>query len=211
MKNSFICVCLAIAISICGVQNPCEAAMIDANEVAPTMIIIREQPMPEPIEEIIDLAIIIEPQLIDENFDIISDCGYSEEQFMDALSGGYHEAMLPMIPYIMQAEIDYGVNALYLISKIGLESGWGKYRSAKNNVAGWTLDGGDYKDFDSVDECIRHVAKSLSTVYVESVGSKLSDVCGRYCPSSDEYIAVNDGYFTAISDIMIEIETKILT
>lgn len=142
----------------------------------------------------------IKPQVIDENFNILTPCGYTQEQFEQAMAGESYKEMLPYVKTIMQAEEEYGVNALYLICKFGLESGWGKYMAAKNNIGGWTTDSGGYKEFESVEECILHIAKSLSSVYKDAVGTRLEDVCYRYCQ--------NDGYLQTLMQIMIEFEYR---
>lgn len=141
------------------------------------------------------------PQEINADFDILQPCGYTQEQLEQAMQGEYYKKMLPYVGTIVKAEETYGVNALYLLCKFGLESGWGKYMAAENNIGGWTDGNGNYKDFDSVDDCIMYIAESLANVYKDEVGSKLIDVCERYCPEN--------GYMEMLIEIMIECEQRI--
>ena len=126
-----------------------------------------------------------QPQAITNNFNILTPCGYTREQLAYMLSYDSYQNLLPHLDTFILAEKTYGVNAFYLICKCGLESGWGEYTSGRNNIGGWQNDDGQYRDFANVDECILHIAKSLSTTYKESVGSKLKDVCVRYSTTKD--------------------------
>lgn len=140
-------------------------------------------------------------QEINSDFNIMASSGYTEEELSRALTCEAHQAMKPYISTIVKAERTYGINALYLLCKLGLESGWGRYMSAENNIAGWTNDDGSFRDFDSVEDCILHVAKNISTTYRETVGTKLGDVCERYCPNTD--------YAETLIQIMTERSSKI--
>ena len=130
---------------------------------------------------------VIEPQAVSADFDILTPCGYTKEELESALSGDSYKHMLPHVDALLKAEETYGVNAFYLFCKFGFESGWGRYMSGANNIGGWTSSDGSYRDFESVEECIMHIAKALSTSYKDAVGSRLEDVCRRYCPT-DEYL-----------------------
>lgn len=141
------------------------------------------------------------PQEINEDFDIFTPCGYSYEQLLYSVSDEYRYEMAENISTILEAEERYGVNALYLMCKLGLESGWAKYPSGENNLGGWTNSDGSYMDFDSEEECILHIAEKLSTEYKDISGFRLEDVCERYCPS--------DGYSETLIDIMVGRKEKI--
>ena len=143
----------------------------------------------------------VEPQTIDREFDILQPCGYTADELALAVSDQYRSELLPYVDSFLEAEETYGVNAFYLLCKFGLESGWGKYMAAENNISGWTNADGSYRNFDSVDSCIMHVAKNLSTTYREAVGSKIDDVCARYCQ--------NDGYLDTLLGIMRDREAVI--
>lgn len=142
-------------------------------------------------------------QAINRDFDILQPCGYTSDQLKSVLSDDAHKEMIPYVDSILEAERTHGVNALYLMCKLGIESGWGKYESGKNNIGGWTNNQGGFKDFNSVDECIMHIAKNLSTSYKEIVGTRLEDVCKRYCP--------DEGYTELLLDIMTDMEIELET
>ena len=142
-------------------------------------------------------------QAINRDFDILQPCGYTSDQLKSVLSDDAHKEMIPYVDSILEAERTHGVNALYLMCKLGIESGWGKYESGKNNIGGWTNNKGGFKDFNSVDECIMHIAKNLSTSYKEIVGTRLEDVCKRYCP--------DEGYTELLLDIMTDMEIELET
>lgn len=143
----------------------------------------------------------VQRQEISEDFDIFQPCGYTAEELEYALSDNNHKEMLPYVGTLLEAENTYGVNAFYLMCKFGLESGWARYESGENNIGGWTNKDGSYKDFNSVEDCIMHISKNLSTRYKETVGSRLGDVCKRYCP--------NEGYSEMLMGIMKERKNKI--
>lgn len=140
-------------------------------------------------------------QEIDSEFNIMIPTGYTAEELSRTLTTEAHKAMLPYIDAIVKAERTYGINALYLLCKLGLESGWGRYMAAKNNIAGWTNDDGSFRDFDTVEDCIMHVARNISTIYKEAVGTNLGDVCERYCPGTN--------YTETLIQIMTERASKI--
>lgn len=142
-------------------------------------------------------------QAINKDFDILQPCGYTSDQLKSVLSDDAHKEMIPYVDSILEAERTHGVNALYLMCKLGIESGWGKYESGKNNIGGWTNNKGGFKDFNSVDECIMHIAKNLSTSYKDIVGTRLEDVCKRYCP--------DEGYTELLLDIMTDMEIELET
>ena len=142
-------------------------------------------------------------QAINRDFDILQPCGYTSEQLKSVLSDDAHKEMIPYVDSILEAERTHGVNALYLMCKLGIESGWGKYESGKNNIGGWTNNQGGFKDFNSVDECIMHIAKNLSTSYKNIVGTRLEDVCKRYCQ--------DEGYTELLLEIMADMEIELET
>lgn len=156
--------------------------------------------VPEETAEITPQAKTIprDEQPITEDFDIFSACGYTAEELSTAVASESHSGMQPYISSLLKAEETYGVNAFYLLCKFGLESGWGQHMSGENNIGGWTTYDGGFKDFASVDECIMHIAKCLSTTYKDAVGGRLEDVCKRYCPDR--------GYLETLMQIMQERE-----
>lgn len=139
-----------------------------------------------------------EPQKIDLQFDILSDSGYTKSDLTRMLDSNTHRDLLPYVDAIIEAEETYGVNALYLTCKLGLESGWGKYECGTYNIAGWKNNDGSYRNFSSPEECVMTIAKSLSTTYKETVGSSLGAVCTRY--------STNPNYSYTLMSIMEEMQ-----
>lgn len=168
-----------------------------------------EIPLPEPIiieKEVIiyvEKEIVVEEQKhlnlqpINGNFNIMEPSNLTREELILALEdlrGGLHSS----VDAIIEAEKVYGVNALYLASVLGYESGWGKYEKGINNIAGWKGDNGNFSNFNSRYECIMEAAEGLSTYFVEDVGTRVSDVAVLYCP---DY-----GYLDTLLQIMGELD-----
>lgn len=65
----------------------------------------------------------------------------------------------------VQAEQEYGVNAIYLAAISALESGWGRYQFKENNIFGF-----GNMDFESEEDCIIYVADFLSREYLTPDG-----------------------------------------
>ena len=140
----------------------------------------------------------IQPQEIDLGFDILSDSGYETEDLIRMLSDDAHSGLLPYVDAIKKAEEEYGVNALYLTCKLGLESGWGKYETGTYNIAGWMNYDGTWRNFSSPEDCVMTVARNLATTYKDTVGTSLGAVCSRY--------STNPEYSYVLMDIMEEMQ-----
>ena len=139
-----------------------------------------------------------EPQEITLGFDILSDSGYETEDLVRMLSDDAHSGLLPYVDAIKKAEEEYGVNALYLTCKLGLESGWGKYETGTYNIAGWMNNDGTWHNFSSPEDCVMTVARNLATTYKDTVGTSLGAVCSRY--------STNPEYSYVLMDIMEEMQ-----
>lgn len=139
-----------------------------------------------------------EPQEITLGFDILSDSGYETEDLVRMLSDDAHSGLLPYVDAIKKAEEEYGVNALYLTCKLGLESGWGKYETGTYNIAGWMNYDGTWRNFSSPEDCVMTVARNLATTYKDTVGTSLGAVCSRY--------STNPEYSYVLMDIMEEMQ-----
>lgn len=164
--------------------------------------------MKKPIAALLCLLLITPAYAIDpQSFDVLEPCGYTQEELEYAVSGEMLKGLQPYAGVFLEAEKEYGVNAFYLMCKMGLESGWGRYRAAENNIAGWRCDDGSYKAFANVQDCIMHVAESIATLYTDPAdwrhtgGTTLKAVCGRYCQDK--------GYVDTLVQIMEEREAKI--
>lgn len=110
---------------------------------------------------------------------ITEPCGMTAEELDEHLKGnlvGYAVAFL-------QAEEDYGINACFLASVAGLESGWGRSKVAKNknNLFGWTKNGGGYKEFESFERCIDWCAWKIRKKYINNGLDTISKIAPIYC------------------------------
>ena len=124
---------------------------------------------------------------------VLSTCGLTEARLKKGLLGNLPE----YAKYYLQAEAEYNVNAVFLAAVSALESGWGKSYLAvnKNNLFGWK-GGSSYRYFNSVEECIMHVAKYLRKNYLTPGGSyfngySVEAVGVVYCTSSSWASQVN--------------------
>lgn len=138
----------------------------------------------------------IQPQPINWDFDISKVNEYTMEQLEEIFSGPYYDKIRPYISTFISAEQIHGINAFFLMCLTGLESGWFKYTSGENNVAGWTRNDGSFMDFGSIEECIMHVAAGIANNYIPRIGSNIGNVAYRYC--------YNEGYTQALLNIMYE-------
>lgn len=168
------------------------------------VVYVEKEPEVEPDiaeEYSVQEEIVVQP--LNYYFDVFEPTNYSYDDLYKALDTAPHSGLQHLIPAFIDAEDIYGVNALYLLSVIGWESGWGRYHSGFNNIAGWKGGpGGTWSDFSSEYECIMTVAEALSTYYRDSVGCYLLDVARMYCP--------DPGYRDNILQIMNEMESEIL-
>lgn len=94
----------------------------------------------------------------------------------------------------------YELNPIYLISKFGLESGWGTSElfKIKNNIGGWKMSSGEYRTFSSPEESIDFIASCLAARYQNWT---LEEICAIYC--------TDDGYYDYIAMLMNDFNDKI--
>lgn len=137
-----------------------------------------------------------QPQPINWEFDISKTNEYTTEQLEEMFRGPYYDKIRPYINTFIAAEQKYGINAFFLMCLTGLESGWFKYTSGENNIAGWTRNDGSFMDFGSIEECIMHVAAGIANNYIPRIGSNIGKVAYHYC--------YNEGYTQALLNIMCE-------
>ena len=137
-----------------------------------------------------------QPQPINWEFDISKTNEYTTEQLEEMFRGPYYDKIRPYINTFIAAEQMYGINAFFLMCLTGLESGWFKYISGENNIAGWTRNDGSFMDFGSIEECIMHVAAGIANNYIPRIGSNIGKVAYHYC--------YNEGYTQALLNIMCE-------
>ena len=137
-----------------------------------------------------------QPQPINWEFDISKTNEYTTEQLEEMFRGPYYDKIRPYINTFIAAEQMYGINAFFLMCLTGLESGWFKYTSGENNIAGWMRNDGSFMDFGSIEECIMHVAAGIANNYIPRIGSNIGKVAYHYC--------YNEGYTQALLNIMCE-------
>ena len=137
-----------------------------------------------------------QPQPINWEFDISKTNEYTTEQLEEMFRGPYYDKIRPYINTFIAAEQIYGINAFFLMCLTGLESGWFKYTSGENNIAGWMRNDGSFMDFGSIEECIMHVAAGIMNNYIPRIGSNIGKVAYHYC--------YNEGYTQALLNIMYE-------
>ena len=137
-----------------------------------------------------------QPQPINLEFDISKTNEYTTEQLEEMFRGPYYDKIRPYINTFIAAEQMYGINAFFLMCLTGLESGWFKYTSGENNIAGWMRNDGSFMDFGSIEECIMHVAAGIMNNYIPRIGSNIGKVTHHYC--------YNEGYTQALLNIMYE-------
>lgn len=138
--------------------------------------------------------------------DLIKPCGYTSDELRKGLLTG----LKPYADSFIEAEKKYGVNALFLASVAAQESGWGSSNIAvnKNNIYGWTSSSG-FRQFNSIDECIDHVAMKLKVNYLTPNGVcfngySIEDVSIKYSMSDPIWV-------TNVRAIMYEIQERIDT
>ena len=137
-----------------------------------------------------------QPQPINWEFDISKTNEYTTEQLEEMFRGPYYDKIRPYINTFIAAEQMYGINAFFLMCLTGLESGWFKYTSGENNIAGWMRNDGSFMDFGSIEECIMHVAAGIANNYIPRIGSNIGKVAYHYC--------YNEGYTQVLLNIMCE-------
>lgn len=140
-------------------------------------------------------------QPLDYNFNIMMPSGYTSEELYRSL-GGIRNGMESSIEAIIAAEDIYGINALYLLAMLGLESGWGTVESGTNNIAGWKgAPDGSWSNYNSRYECIMDVSHGLVNDFVPDVGPYIYNIASRYTP--------DEGYIDKLLCIMYELKSNI--
>ena len=125
----------------------------------------------EPIIESVPEEILVElPVVVEETIDtgLLQKSNLTAEQLEEAL----YYRLADYAEVFIEAEEETGVNAIFLASVAALESGWGRSKVAKNknNLYGWTTDTGDYKTFESHEECIKFIAHKFKELYLSPDG-----------------------------------------
>ncbi len=114
----------------------------------------------------------------------------------------------------IQSEIDYNINAFFLLTLAIHESNWGKSKIAthKNNLFGFgAYDASPYESairFSSKEQCIRTVAKYLSESYLKASGRHFSG--GYTLMYVNKKYATDRGWGTKIARIMESLNLMVL-
>lgn len=145
-----------------------------------------------------DIRLLTEKAQFDSN-DISKPSNVLEKELKLAL---IETNMVELVPYIIEAEKRYGVNALFMAGLIANESSWNTSQKAKtmNNITGFGVF--NYKvtsrgkDFKSKEHCIYATAQLLSESYLDPDGSfyngkSVEGVNVRYCLNSDGTVDYN--------------------
>ena len=206
-----ICLILSFIITASYVLlKPVNERVVIKNTIIEKEVIVYLEP--EPVEVIFEeptdeVAITIdepEPEVylqeLNSNFDITKPSNLTEEDLIRAL-GGIRNGLESTIPAIVEAEKTYGINSLYLTALLGYESGWGKYETGTNNIAGWKGNEGYWSDFDSRYECVMTISDGLINDFAVNNGSDIYSVASRYCPDYQ--------YLETLLLIMSELESNL--
>ncbi|MFD2333376.1 glucosaminidase domain-containing protein [Cohnella sp. GCM10020058] len=121
-----------------------------------------------------------------------SDSGLTEEHIAKlfegtALAGNGIEDV------VLEIEDEYGINALFTIAVMKLESGNGKSKLSrtKNNLFGLNATSGDKDNkafrFKSKGDSVRKFGQLLSDKYVEKGLTTIDKVAAKYCPASSSW------------------------
>ena len=129
--------------------------------------------------------------------DLTSPCGFSAEE----LSRGLLGELSFFAEEFLEAEEEYGVNALFLAAVAALESGWGRYCFRPNNIFGWSG-----KNFESKEECIDFVASKIAEHYLSEDGKYYN---GKTVSGVNVFYNGNLFWEEKISGIMAMISRKI--
>lgn len=134
----------------------------------------------------------------------------------DELTSALLYELKPYAKDYLDAANKYGINVYFLVSKDALESGWGRYRAAPNNLGGWTDDYGEQMAFDSVEAYIDHSARNLRDMYLtpRPPDALPDDKTGKYHEGytlTDVGVHYNgsDAWVEAVAGIWAKIEWRI--
>lgn len=119
----------------------------------------------------------------------------------ETLRRGLLYNLKPYAEAFVQAQDEYGIDAVFLAAVAAEESGYGRYTVNKNNIFGYGR-----KAFGSVPECIDYVAGKIRSNYLNPDG-----IYYKGCSVSDIAVYYNNGstyWVNNITVIMTEIATR---
>ena len=109
---------------------------------------------------------------------------------------------------IISAEVEYNVNAVFLMAIIRLESGNGTSKLAhSNNNLGGISDGHSYRKFKTKEQCVLYMAQLLSEEYLDKNG--LWHGGGFTTKNINQYYCELPDWHKKINSLMLEIQNDI--
>ena len=119
-------------------------------------------------------------------------CGLSTEELESMLKG----ELKNHAGAFLQAEKDYEINALFLVSIAALESGWGEHQFRPNNIFGYMT----RKAFRSVEHNIDFVSWKLRKSYLNENGihyrgGTIADIGKIWCPDDGTWVRLVTGIY----------------
>lgn len=110
------------------------------------------------------------------------------------LEAVFPETLKPFAQYFVEAEYEYGINAIFLSAIAAHESGWGTSSLAvnKNNLFGVKGGSSSYQSYESKRDSIFYTAKLLRDNYLikkdgRFYGVSVDTINYRYCPNDGGY------------------------
>ena len=137
----------------------------------------------------------------DDKYDMARESGVTAKQLESAL---YYD-LSDYASIFVLCEEEFGINSVLLSSIAALESGWARSDLAKekNNLFGWRSSSGEYSKFESKEQCILNIAKSISENYLDESGPYYSG--GTMVENVAEYYSPSDEWVELVKEIADEI------
>lgn len=123
-------------------------------------------------------------------------CGLSTEELETVLKGNLKN----YAQEFLWAEEDYGISATFLASIASLESGHGEHMFRPNNIFGFGK-----KSYNSIEQCIDHVAWYLRKHYLNKNGKyyrggTIPAIGKIWCPDGGEWVRLVSGIYGGMHD-----------
>jgi len=125
------------------------------------------------------------------SFAVHVESGLTEAHIETVLKGTALEGE-SLAPAILEIEEKYGINALFTIAVMKLESGNGKSRLAKtkNNLFGLNATGGNNSkaySFETKADSVRKFGQLIADHYVGKGYTTIEKIGGKYCPANEDW------------------------
>ncbi|MCK8059115.1 MULTISPECIES: glucosaminidase domain-containing protein [unclassified Fusibacter] len=147
------------------------------------------------------------------NLDLTIPSGYTVDDYMTVFA---NTDMETLIGPAVKAEVELGVNSLYILAHAAEESKWGTYSFAKskNNYFGYgAIDSDPSKalSYDTLDEGIHAVVAKIKEDYLTPGGRFYSNRYGSTLLGMSRYYATNTLWSSNIALIMDKIQRQLET